>query len=225
MEEASPAEAIQVVEAHEEPRASSLTKSSDSSDTPTISAPTGILTLPNGQSTLMTPASYQASAFSSPDLGRRQSSFEACRLGTSASSLADNRTLSSCHTGDHGNEVRISTDDVPSLTSSRSTMLSSNHANNSRHNIATAARTPSASSGALDQAVAAERRRKRGSIQSLSQLVGGSFGSKSRGQDDARPHTSADPLAAKIPKKEHRLKKLMFWKSKQHSKRASSQGT
>jgi hypothetical protein len=181
------------------------------------------LTLPNGQSTLMTPATYQTSAFSSPDLGRRQSSFEASRLGTSASSLTDNRTMSSCNTGDHSHELRVSVDDVPSLTSSRSTMLSTTYANNSRRDIS-ATRTPSASSGAVDPTVAAERRRKRGSIQSLSQLVGGSFGSKSRGADDARPHTAAESLAMKVPKKkEHRLKKLMFWKSKQHSKHSSQQ--
>jgi hypothetical protein len=76
----------------------------------------------------------------------------------------------------------------------------------------------------VDPTVAAERRRKRGSIQSLSQLVGGSFGSKSRGADDARPHTAAESLAMKVPKKkEHRLKKLMFWKSKHHSKHSSQQ--
>ena len=220
-EEASPPEPIEIVEAHEEPRASSLTKSSDSSDTPTItSAPTGILTFPNGQSTLMTPATYQTSAFSSPDLGRRQGSFETSRLGTSASSLTDNRTMSSCNTGDHNRELRVSVDDVPSLTSSRSTMLSTTYANNSRRDVS-ATRTPSASSGAVDPTVAAERRRKRGSIQSLSQLVGGSFGSKSRGMDDARPHTAAESLAVKVPKKkEHRLKKLMFWKSRQSKQEA-----
>lgn len=224
VEEASPVEPIEIVEAHEEPRAPSLTKSSDSSETPTIAAPTGILTLPDGQSTLMTPATYQTSAFSSRDIGRRQSSFEASRLETSASSLADNRTVSSSHTGDHGHELRVSVDDVPSLTSSRSTMLSTSYANNSRHNVSAAARTPSASSGAVDPAAAAERRRKRGSIQSLSQLVGGSFGSKSRGGDDQRPHTSAAPLEVKAPKKkEHRLKKLMFWKSKQHPKQPTQE--
>jgi hypothetical protein len=224
MEEASPGEIVEIVEAHEEPRASSLTKSSDSSDTPTIAAPTGVLALPNGQSTLMTPATYQTSAFSSPDLGKRQSSFEASRLGTSASSLADNRTVSSSHTGDHGHELRVSVDDVPSLTSSRSTMLSTSYANNSRHNVNAAMRTPSASSGPADAKAVAERRHKRGSIQSLSQLVGGPFGSKARGGDEQRPHTSAEPLAVKVPKKkEHRLKKLMFWKSKQHPKHASQE--
>lgn len=221
VEEVSPVEAIDIVEAHEEPRASSLTKSSDSSETPTIAAPTGVLTFPNGQSTLMTPATYQTSAFSSPDPGRRQSSFEASRLCTSASSLADNRTVSSCHTADH-NELRPSVDDVPSLTSSRSTMLSTTYANNSRHNLSAAGRTPSVGSGAVDPRVAAERRRKRGSIQSLTQLVGSPFGSRSRGPDDARPHTSAAAPATNLPKKENRLKKLMFWKSKQHSKHPSS---
>ena len=223
MEETSPGETIEIVEAHEEPRASSLTKSSDSSETPTLLAPSsGLLTLPDGQQSLMTPDTYQTSAFSSPDFGRRQGSFDTSRLGTSASSIADNRTMSSCATGDHSNDLRVSVDDVPSLTSSRSTMLSTAHANNSRREFS-ASRTPSASSGAVDPALAAERRRKRSSIQSLSQLVGGSFGSKSKGSDESRPHTAAESVSAKAPKKkEHRLKKLMFWKYK-HSKHSTQQ--
>ena len=224
MEEASPGETVEIVEAHEEPRASSLTKSSDSSETPTILGPSGTLTLPDGQQSLMTPDTYQTSTFSSPDFGRRQGSFDTSRLGTSASSMTDNRTMSSCATGDQSNELRVSVDDVPSLTSSRSTMLSTMHANNSRREFgsaSSASRTPSASSGAVDPTVAAERRRKRGSIQSLSQLVGGSFGPKSKGTEDARPHTAADTATGKVPKKkEHRLKKLMFWKSKQHTRQA-----
>ena len=221
MEEASPADGIEIVEDHEEPRSSSLTKSSDSSDTPTVlAAPHSLLTLPDGHQPAMTPDTYQTSTFSSPDFGRRQGSFDTSRLGTSASSITDNRTMSSCMTGDHGQEIRASVDDVPSLTSSRSTMLSTMHANSSRRDFS-GDQTPSASSGAPDTtAAAAERRRKHGSIQSLSQLVGGSFGSKSK-LDEPRPQTAADSAMLKTPKKkEHRLKKLMFWKSKQHSRQS-----
>ena len=219
-ETATPPEMIEIVEAHEEPRASSLTKSSDSSETPTILPPTsGTLTLPDGQQSLMTPDTYQTSAFSSPDFRQRQGSFDTSRLGTSASSVTDNRTMSSCATGDHSNELRMSVDDVPSLTSSRSTMLSTGHANNSRREV-DSSRNTSGSSNPVEAAAAAERRRKRSSIQSLSQLVGGSFGSsKSKGSEETRPHTAAESVVTKVPKKkEHRLKKLMFWKSKQSSK-------
>ena len=218
-EEVSPGEGVEIVEAHEEPRTSSLTKSSDSSETPTILAPPmSLLPLPDGQQSLTTPDTLQTSTFSSPDFGRRQGSFDTSRLGTSASSMTDNRTMSSCTTGE---QLRVSVDDVPSLTSSRSTMLSTMHANSSRREFG-GDRNSSASSGALDSPISAERRRKRGSIQSLSQLVGGSFSSKSKSTDELRPHTAADSISAltKTPKKEHRLKKLMFWKSKHHSKQS-----
>ncbi|KAK6394104.1 hypothetical protein LTR65_001950 [Meristemomyces frigidus] len=168
-EELSPIEPVEVVAAHEEPRSSSLTKSS-------------------------------------PGLARRPGS---------ASSLAENRTMSSCN-DHHGHEVRISVDDVPSLTSSRSTMMSTMHGNTSRRDLSNNSgdRAPSVGSGVLDSNVAAERWRKRASIQSLSQLVGNSFGGKSKAAHESRPYTAVDSVMAKAPKKEHRLKKLMFWRSK-----------
>lgn len=217
-EESSPVEPA-IVEAHEEPRAHSLTKSSDSSETPTILATdNGMLALPDGQQSLTTPESYHSSAFSSPDFRGRQSSFETSRVGTSASSMTDNRTMSSCTTGEQAHEARMSVDDVPSLTSSRSTMLSTAHANSSRRDVS-GLRTPSVASGNLDSAaLASERRRKRSSIQSFSQLVGSSFGPRPTGLDGPRPQTASDSLMANTApkKKEHRLKKLMgaLWKTK-----------
>lgn len=221
MEESSPIEPLDIVEAHEEPRASSLTKSSDSSETPTLlAAQTGTLAIPDCQQSLMTPETYQTSTFSSPDFSRRQGSFDTSRLGTSASSIADNRTMSSYATGEHAHDLRLSVDEpVPSLTSSRSTMMSTSHANSSRRDFSDE-RTPSTAPAILDPAIAAERRRKRASIQSLSQLMGGSFSGKSRTAEDSRPHTAAEEVASKPPKKEHRLKKLMFWKSKNQSKQS-----
>ena len=224
IEEVSPIEApvepVQIVESHEEPRTSSLTKSSDSSETPTLlGAQTVLLDLPGGQQLLMTPDTYQTSTFSSPDFGRHQGSFDTSRLGTSASSITDNRTMSSCNTGEHGQEVRMSVDDVPSLTSSRSTMMSTMHANGSRRDFSD--RSTSVVSANPEPMAAADRRRKRASIQSLSQLVGGSFGSKTK-SDEQRPQTSNIDQTQAPKKKEHRLKKLMFWKSKQSSRPAPS---
>lgn len=221
MEEVSPVEPA-IVESHEEPRAPSLTKSSDSSEAPTImAASTGMLDLPDAQQSLTTPETYQSSEFSSPDMGRRQSSFDTSRLGTSASSIADNRTMSSYTTGEQSHDLRASTDDVPSLTSSRSTMLSTMHANSSRRDVS-GTRTPSVISSTLDPATATARRRKRNSIQSLSQLMGGPFGS-TRGNDgeEMRPKTAIDMAAKKKPK-ENRLSKLMFWKSKRREASTST---
>ncbi|KAF2209764.1 hypothetical protein CERZMDRAFT_91308 [Cercospora zeae-maydis SCOH1-5] len=120
--------------------------------------------------------------------------------------------MSSCTTGEVQQECRMSVDDVPSLTSSRSTMVSTAHANSSRRDVS-GLRTPSLTSGSLESAES--RRRKRASIQSLSQLVGGPFGARAQHVDDSRPSTAATETILSQPrKKEHRLKKLMFWKSK-----------
>ncbi|QIW96119.1 hypothetical protein AMS68_001637 [Peltaster fructicola] len=209
---------IEIVEAHEEPRAASLEKSSDSSEASTL---LGLPTLALPDDEALSPETCHSSSFSSPDFTRRQGSFEASRVGTSASSITDTRTTSSCTTGEGGHEVRISVDDVPSLTSSRSTMISTIHANNSRRDVAEP-RVYEAVPRLVDPAEVAARRKKRASIQSLSQLVGGTFGSKSK-HDESRPQTAT--LAAQVnvtKKKEHRLKKLMFWRSKQNLRQAAA---
>ncbi|KAK1091687.1 hypothetical protein LTR48_005788 [Friedmanniomyces endolithicus] len=212
MEESSPIEPVEIVDAEEEPRASSLTKSSDSSETPTLLAASqpGTLVIPHsdGPQSLMTPDTHQTSTFSSPDIGRRQSSFDTSRVGTAASSITDNRTMSS-GTGDHNPRRSI---DVPSLTSSLSTRMSTMHANSSHRDFSSESTVPTTA----DPSAATAHRRKRASIQSLSQLVGGSFSSSksnkaSAAADDSRAQGAN---AVKPPKKEHMLKKLMFWRSK-----------
>ena len=227
MEEVSPVEAqaagIHIVADHEEPRAPSLTKSSDSSETPTLLASQreGMF-YPAMAAPMMTPETYQTSTFSSSSPGRPPS-FDTPRPGTSASSINDNRTVSSCTTGEQPQEVRVSTDDIPSLTSSRSTMFSTAHANSSHRDFSGASagyvgqRNSSGASSTLDPTMIAERRHKRSSIQSLSQLMGNSFGPKAKASEEFRPQTSSAATVStfKAPKKEHKLKKLMFWRSKQ----------
>lgn len=227
VEETSPIDMVTVVddqgpweEENVDIRAHSLTKSSDSSEAPTIMAvPTGLLARPDGE---ITPETLHSSAFSSPAFARRQSSFDTSRVGTSASSMTDNRTVSSCTTGEPHQDHRMSVDDVPSLTSSRSTMISTVHADSSRRDVS-GFRTPSLTSGSLESAE--NRRRKRNSIQSLSQLMGGQFGAKSSAVDVSRPSTAGtETILSQTPKKkkEHRLKKLMFWKSKHRQASAST---
>ncbi|KAJ9632150.1 hypothetical protein H2203_000552 [Taxawa tesnikishii (nom. ined.)] len=221
LEETGP---VEIVEDHEEPRTSSVTKSSDSSDASTVMATSTELTLslPIAQAPVMTPSSYQASTLSSPDFSRRQGSFDMPqRLGTSASSMTDNRTISSFATGEPGPEIRMSVDDVPSLTSSRSTMVTV-HNNGSRRDFS----DRSASTASTNQEQNAERRRKRSSIQSLSKLMGARFGdSRTDVAEIQRPQTSA---TLSVPnskdgkkKKEHRLSKWMFWKSKNPARSVS----
>ncbi|KAF2721969.1 hypothetical protein K431DRAFT_223152 [Polychaeton citri CBS 116435] len=248
VEESSPVEAppengVQIISDHEdpqEPRASSLTKSSDSSDTPTLLAQAHLLPVPDSQqSSIQTPDTFDTSTFSSPDMARTQSSFDNSQVGTAASSIADSRVANNAQTADCvPPSARMSMDDVPSLTSSRSTMMSTMHANNSRRDFSansTSSRAPSATSTAVDPAAAAaaEKRRKRASIQSLSQLMG----VRSKGSESSlRPATSGDVANAGSDgrsgsissinargRKDNRLKKLMFWKSK--SRQASGQQT
>jgi hypothetical protein len=188
----------------EVPRASSLTKSSDSSETPTILPHTSSCdAFDTSRPQTSSDTCNSPSAYSTPDLGRGQTSFDTSRLGTSASSATDNRTMSSYATthdlsGGLGCDPRQSVDDVPSLTSSRSTMMSTLHnvlrpssmhhdfsADELRPRLSCTVSTsseihepsPHSRVAIIDYSpnVDAPPRRKRQSIQSLSQLVGGPF--------------------------------------------------
>ncbi|THW60927.1 hypothetical protein D6C78_02594 [Aureobasidium pullulans] len=205
---------------YEEPRTSSVTKSSDSSGARTISAEVTGLGLPQSQTVPLTPTSNVASTFSSPDLARNQGSFDALRLGTSASSIGDARTMSSFTTAEPTPELYMSTDDVPSLTSSRSTMISTMYQTSPRRETMERPVSVACGKGQAD-VQASERRRKRSSIQSLSMLLGGSFGeSRHSLRTEQRPQTAIAPSVhdESKRKKEHRLSKLMFWRSKSDSR-------
>ncbi|KAF2470154.1 uncharacterized protein BDR25DRAFT_186855, partial [Lindgomyces ingoldianus] len=185
---------VEVVEDYEEPRTSSLTHSSDSTVTPPMPAdetkgpqPVMNLALPLPQQSLMTPDTF-TSSFSSPDFRSSQTSFDTPRLGTAASSVTDYRAMPSPHFGEPGPEVRISVDDVPSLTSSRSTMTSGMHNAFSMMSP----RQPGDRSASLCSIPSdiEQRRRKRSSIASLSRLINGSsFGEKSKLSIEQRPQS------------------------------------
>jgi hypothetical protein len=175
-------DSVQVVEDHEEPRTSSLTHSSDSTvtaqtaeDTPKQRQPVINLTLPLHQQSLMTPDTI-ASSFSSPDY-RSSQIFDTERRGTGTSSMTDYPVMPSPRFGEPGPEVRVSTE-VPSLTSSRSTMTS---AMQNAFPLASphrfGERTSSLSS---DPSEMESRRRKRSSIASLSRLMGTSSSNSER---------------------------------------------
>lgn len=205
---------------YEEPRASSVTKSSESSGARTISAEDTGLGLPAANNAPLTPTSNVASTFSSPDLARNQGSFDALRLGTSASSIADTRTMSSFTTAEPTPEPYMSADDVPSLTSSRSTMISTMYQTSPRRETMDRPVSVACGNGQADMQ-ASERRRKRSSIQSLSMLLGGPFGeSRHSLRTEQRPQTAIPPSVHQENKrkKEHRLSKLMFWRSKSDSR-------
>ncbi|ORY13147.1 hypothetical protein BCR34DRAFT_481521 [Clohesyomyces aquaticus] len=206
---------------YEEPRTSSLTHSSDSTVTPPIPAddskehqPVMSLALPLPRQSLMTPDTF-TSSFSSPDFRSSQTSFDTPRLGTAASSITDYRAMPSPSFGEPGPEVRISVDDVPSLTSSRSTMTSGMH--NAFPMMSP--RQPGDRSASLCSIPSdiEQRRRKRSSIASLSRLINGSsFGEKSKLSIEQRPQSEHLEPAKESKKKHKRLSKLMhFWKPKE----------
>lgn len=211
---------VEVVEDYEEPRTSSLTHSSDSTVTPQLSVdepkesqPIMKLPLPLPEQSLRTPDTF-ASSFSSPDFRSSQASLDTPRLGTASSSITDYRAMPSPHFGEPGPEMRVSVDDVPSLTSSRSTMTN--------HFPLMSPRRPGERSSSLCSAPSEieQRRRKRSSIASLSRLINSSsFGEKSKLSIEQRPHSEYLEPAKESKKKHKRLSKLMqFWKSKDSSR-------
>ncbi|KAF2628430.1 hypothetical protein BU25DRAFT_313068, partial [Macroventuria anomochaeta] len=214
---------VEVVEDYEEPRTSSLTHSSDSTVTPHSTLEefkehqsTMAVPAPLAQQSLMTPNTV-TSSFGSPDYRSSQISFDTPRVGTAASSVTDYPVMPSPRFGEPGPEMRISSEDVPSLTSSRSTMTS----NMQGTFPLPAPRRPGDRSASLCSAPSEveSRRRKRSSIASLSRLINGSYGSeKSKLSIEQRPQSAYLAPIAKDPKKKtRRLSKLKFWKSSKDS--------
>jgi hypothetical protein len=212
---------VEVVEDYEEPRTSSLTHSSDSTVTPQATVeemkehqPSMTVPLPLSQQSLMTPDTV-TSSFSSPDYRSSQASFDTPRVGTAASSINDYPNMPSPRFGEPGPELRVSTDDVPSLTSSRSTMTS---AMQNAFALSTP-RRPGDRSASLCSAPSEieSRRRKRSSIASLSRLINSSYGEKSKLSIEQRPQSEYLEPTKELKKKNKRLSKLKFWKSTKDS--------
>lgn len=216
------ADVVEVVEDFEEPRTSSLTHSSDSTVTPQPVAdevkeqqPVMNLSLPLSQQSLMTPDTV-TSSFPSPDYRSSQMSFDTPRVGTAASSMSDYPVMPSPRFGEPGPELRISVDDVPSLTSSRSTMTS---AMQNAYPLVSS-RRPGDRTASLcsDPSELESRRRKRSSIASLSRLINSSsYGERSKLSIEQRPQSEHSSEPAKEKKKVNRLSKLKFWKSSKDS--------
>ena len=213
---------LEIVGADEEPRFSVVTKSSDESTiTPTLShdplearpvsapldfaMPTPALTY---NATPETPSSV-----SSPDFSR--TSFDMPRMHTASSSITDRATLNSSRAGDHALTLHSSVDDVPSLTSSASTMASGHppRVSSSANTCSSADRSGSfsAPTSARTRPVSAG---KRNSLASLTRLVGG--GSYNRSKLNIEECVQPDTPEKTERKKGNRISRLMkFWKSKE----------
>ena len=208
---------VEIVEAEEEPRFSVVTKSSgDSTITPSMSddpldtnsaSVSADYALP--QSALPYEAYETVSSVSSPDFTK--TSFDTPRMHTATSSITDRATLSSSRAGDQGSALHSSIDDVPSLTSSASTM--SAHPTRFSSSANSAADRSSSLSAAVPARTRPVSSHKRLSLASLSRLTGGSYNKSKLNIEESAPD---DTIKRAVKKNGNRISRMMkFWKSKQ----------
>ncbi|SPN97092.1 uncharacterized protein DNG_00608 [Cephalotrichum gorgonifer] len=146
------------------------------------------------------------SSFPSP---RSAMSVDAQRISTAPSSINEETSFQSLLLGQPGPEVRISVDDIPSLTSSNSTMTRESAPAVNAQPLPPPTRRPQRPSSVSSAAFS----RRRSSLASLSRLISSSHGERSKLSmevpldDDSGNQTK--------PKKSKRLSRLVqFWKSK-----------
>ena len=215
---------VDIVDTMDEPRFSVVTKSSDGSTiTPTLSNdPLRSRPVPASLD-FAPPGTEQFSGYSSlnPSPSPAKTSFDVPRLGTAHSSTTERSGWSSSRTGDNNMEVGYSTEDVPSLTSSASTMIS--------HPVPItpivgsrpdAERSHSLSEAVLERPPTSTSTSKRRSLASLSMLRLGSSSGKSKLSIETRPGQDGSESGERTKKKRHRLSRIMkfFNKSKEDLK-------
>jgi hypothetical protein len=165
------------------------------------------------QQPFLTPTSFQSTTHSSFPSPRSPMSYDAQRISTAPSSITDEHGFQSLLLGEPGPELRISVDDVPSLTSSNSTMTREStvppgHPGFGNPQFRNGQRSASLSGPSAT--------RKRSSIASLSRLLHSSHGEKSKLSIEERAPTSPERKAKEGKGK--RLSRMMqFWKPKDAS--------
>ncbi|KAI9830126.1 MAG: hypothetical protein M1819_005803 [Sarea resinae] len=221
LEEAIPEESIRSEgKGGEQALSSSPTESSDS--TVTSSPHQGTSTDDPAKQTVKaatyllpeTPSSLWTSPFPSPEFSTN--SCEIPRIGTATSSITDDRTLNSLLLGEPGPELRMSVDDVPSLTSSDSTTPSASHSHFPSNFLFRSSGERSASLSSARTARSGHSGHKRSSLASFSRLVSSSHGEKSKLsiEEKAQPESVEKPK----DKKGKRISRMMqFWKPKDTS--------
>lgn len=163
------------------------------------------LDLNSGLSQLTLPSRHaSSSAFPSPDPSNM--SFEGPRSAT-ASSMTDNTTFNhSLH-----DQRQSSFEDVPSLSSSASTRTNPRGRFSSSFYPQSSGERFESFSNPMPPRTSPSNSAKRASLVSLSRLVGGSYGEKSKLSHEEKP--PADETE-KSRRRSHRVSRLMFWKSK-----------
>ncbi len=210
-EESSP---VEIVDELVLPRPDSGPQSSDSSTTPPFrSRPTKDLapvdiqpfSLQPPYVTPTSPRSASQASFPSP---RSPFSYDTQRISTAPSSVTDENAFHLLLMGEPGPELRMSVDDVPSLTSSDSTMTRDNTGNQPQ--FRDGQRSASLSSAAVN--------RKRSSMASLSRLISSSHGEKSKLSIEFRAPGVEEGEKKEKSSKGKRISRLMqFWKPTKES--------
>ncbi|KAK3943735.1 hypothetical protein QBC46DRAFT_253798 [Diplogelasinospora grovesii] len=158
----------------------------------------------------------QSSAFPSP---RSPMSYDAHRISTAPSSITEDN-FHSLLMGEPGPEVRISVDDIPSLTSSNSTMTrESIFAQNpqARHPpLADQPRPASFTSTAFG--------RRRSSLASLSRLISSSHGERSKLSMEVPMDSEPEEHKTKMSKAKRLSRMIKFWKPKDSKESKESAG-
>ncbi|TVY67472.1 hypothetical protein LSUE1_G010257 [Lachnellula suecica] len=208
---------VEILDDSSSSRPDSRARSSDSTATPPFRprpgkelAPVDIqpFTLQPPYVTPTSPHSTTQSSFPSP---RSPFSYDAQRISTAPSSVTDEQGFQSLLLGEPGPELRYSVDDVPSLTSSNSTMTrDSGHPAPSNPQFRDGQRSASLSSAAVT--------RKRSSMASLSRLISSSHGEKSKLSIESRAPSPVDTEKKEKGSKSKRISRMMqFWKPKEAS--------
>ena len=165
------------------------------------------LNLPSGSLPPISPYSMtQSSSFPSP---RSPMSYDAHRISTAPSSITEDN-FQSLLLGEPGPEVRISVDDIPSLTSSNSTMTrESIFANNPQ------ARQPPFNEQPRPASFTGTAfGRRRSSLASLSRLISSSHGERSKLSMEVTMDNEPEKKT-KTSKTKRLSRMVQFWKSKE----------
>ncbi|PQE20011.1 Cell wall proline rich protein [Rutstroemia sp. NJR-2017a BVV2] len=159
---------------------------------------------PPYQFTPNSPHSTIQSSFPSP---RSPFSYDTQRISTAQSSIADENAFHSLLLGEPGPELRMSVDDVPSLTSSNSTMTRESGPNLG-YIFRDGQRSASVSS-------AVGPNRKRSSMVSLSRLISSSHGERSKLSIESRAPSNSESQSKERQSKSKRISRMIqFWKPK-----------
>jgi hypothetical protein len=197
-------------------RPESRAQSSDSTATPPFRPRPGKELAPveiqpfSLQPTYPTPTSPRSTTQSSFPSPRSPFSYDTQRISTAPSSVTDENAFQSLLMGEPGPELRMSVDDVPSLTSSNSTMTRESAFQQGANypQFRDGQRSASLSSTAVT--------RKRSSMASLSRLISSSHGERSKLSIESRPPSSSDGDRKEKGSKSKRLSRMMqFWKPKE----------